>query len=261
MHRTRIILAVLALTSIASSASASGQDQAVLLSFGCGEPGLECCTAFAATRAADPKRAEPERSLSAKSADAATFFAQLVERYRSLDAYKDTARLVETTHREGEEPNRVETTMACEVASGELKVDTPNRQVRDSLGVGLPVKTSPPLKESKRKFDLWLAPHMALKFTEKPLKEFRAGVDEGFTATEVEAVTIDNKKMMHVALRSGDGRSEDCDAKFDLYVNRESMLIERIDGEQRLPDGASYCTTLHITPETLDESSGEPAAR
>jgi hypothetical protein len=252
----RLIQSVLASTLIVSKAMAGGGDSSTLLSFGCGEPGIECCTAVAATLAA-----EPESVTVAKSSDAATFFAKLVERYRSLEAYKDTARLVETTHREGKEPDRVETKLACQVASGELKIETPARQARESLGVDLPVKESPPLKESKRKLDLWLAPHMALKFSDAPLKEFRAGVDEGFTATEVESVTIDNKEMLHVALRSGDGRSEDCDAKFDLYVNRESMLIERIDGEQRMPDGASYCTTLHITPVEADDSLGEPAAR
>jgi hypothetical protein len=256
MYRSRFILAFLASSTIMSGAMAAGDDLSTLISFGCGEPGLECCTALAATRTARPATSTPS-----KSADAATFFAQLVERYRSLEAYKDTARLVETTHREGKESNRVETTMACEVASGELKIDTPTRQVRDALGVDLPVKSSPPMKESKRKFDLWLAPHMALKFTETPLKQFRAGVEEGFTATGVETITIDDKEMLHVSLRSGDGLSEDCDAKFDLYVNRASMLIERIDGEQRLPDGASYCTTLHITPVEADDSLGEPAAR
>jgi hypothetical protein len=73
-------------------------------------------------------------------------------------------------------------------------------------------------------------------------------VDEGFTATGAESVTIDNKPMVHVELKSGDGSSEDCQAKFDLFVNPDSMLIERIEGEQVLPDGANYSTTLQITP-------------
>ena len=31
------------------------------------------------------------------------------------------------------------------------------------------------------------------------------------------------------------------------------MLIQRIEGEQRLPDGADYSTTLDITPILADE--------
>ena len=56
-----------------------------------------------------------------------------------------------------------------------------------------------------------------------------------------------------VQLTSGDGLSEDFTAKFDLYVDPESMLIQRIEGEQRLPDGADYSTTLDITPIRADQ--------
>jgi len=257
--RNQTCMAALVLAIAPSIAFASGQNHSTRRSFGCGEPGIECCSAVAATKTAAAKTVAS--ATSATVSDATLFFDRLVEHYRSLDVYDDTAQLVETTHRDGETSARVETTMACHVAAGELRVNTLAREVRDSLGMAVPVKTTPPMKDSLRKFDLWLAPHMALKFTETPLKEFRAGVDEGFTATEVASVTIDEKDMLHLALRSGDGRSDHCDAKFDLYINRESMLIERIDGEQRLPDGASYCTTLHITPVTADEAASEPAAR
>jgi hypothetical protein len=97
---------------------------------------------------------------------------------------------------------------------------------------------------------------MALKFDDEPLKHFRAGVDEGFTSTGADAVTIDNRKMVHVALRSGDGLSENCTARFDLFINPETMLVERIDGEQKMPDGGSCTTSLQITPREVD--GGDP---
>lgn len=53
------------------------------------------------------------------------------------------------------------------------------------------------------------------------------------------------------------GSSEDYTARFDLLVNLQSMLIERIEGEQRLPDGAEYRTTLDITPILAEQP--EPA--
>ena len=194
--------------------------------------------------------------------DPAVFFQRLVNRYRGLHLYRDVVNVVQVTQREGHESSRVETQIACEVSNGTLKVQTPASQVREGLGLGLPVKQSQGVKDAKQKYDLWMAPHMALKFTQEPLKHMRAGVDEGFTATEAESVTIDNKKMVHVELRSGDGLSEDSSAKFDLYVNSDSMLIERIEGEQRLPDGASYSTTLEITPGEVqaEAPSAETAA-
>lgn len=199
----------------------------------------------------DDQGSAPAANLAPKI-DPVSFFQKLVDRYHHLDAYKDTASVVQLTQRQGEESSRVETQIACEISDGKLHVHTPESQARKGLGLDVPVKKSKPVQDAQQRYDLWLAPHMALKFTEEPLKDLRAGVDEGFTATQAEAVMIDNKQLVHVALRSGDGLSDDCSAKFDLYVNSDSMLIERIDGEQKLPDGANYSTTLHITPERID---------
>src|SRR5688572_4705198 len=180
--------------------------------------------------------------------DPVRFFQRVVERYRGLAHYRDTAKLVQVTNRNGKETSRVETKIDCEILEGKLKVQTPASQLKSSLRLNVPVKTSEPMRDAQLRYDLWLAPHMALKFTDEPLSELRAGVDEGFTPVEVEAVTIEDKEMLHVELRSGDGASEGCTAKFDLFVNADSMLIERIEGQQTLPDGASFSTTLQITP-------------
>jgi hypothetical protein len=185
--------------------------------------------------------------------DAAAFFDRLVNRYRGLHSYRDTARLVHVTTRDGEESARLETEIGCEVRDGDLRVTTPTSQAREALNLALPVRPSPVAEATERGYALWLAPHMALKFDDDPLKHFRAGVDEGFVATEAEAVTIDNRKMVHLEVRSGDGLSEDCAAKFDIFVNPETMLVECIAGEQRLPDGASSVTTLHIAPQETED--------
>ena len=188
--------------------------------------------------------------------DPAVFFERLAHRYRKLHSYRDTIRLVHVTTRGGEEASRVETEIGCEVRDGDLRVVTPTAQARDALRVALPVRDSPAAAQARRGYDLWLAPHMTLKFDDQPLKRFRAGVDEGFTATEAQAVTINDRTMVHLELRSGDGLSDDCAAKFDLFVNPETMLVECIAGEQHLPDGASTQTTLHIAPQ--ESEGGEP---
>jgi hypothetical protein len=46
--------------------------------------------------------------------------------------------------------------------------------------------------------------------------------------------------------------SESCTARFDLFINPETMLVERIDGEQQLPDGARCTTTMQITPHVYE---------
>jgi len=190
----------------------------------------------------------------ADRADALAFFQSLVDRYRRLVAYEDVADVVQITTRPGEQPQRIETRIAVTIQDKKLRVETPGSQVRDGIGLDVPLNTSPAMDAFVQKYNLWIAPHMALRFTDEPLQDFRLGVDEGFTPTQVETVTIDNKSMVHLQLTSGDGLSEDYTARFDLYVNPESMLIERIEGEQRLPDGADYRTTLDITPIRADES-------
>jgi len=189
--------------------------------------------------------------------DPSVFFQQVVDRYRDLDTYRDRARLVQVMQRDGQESSRVETEIGCEIRDGALHVQTPQSQVAAALGLRLPVRPNPALEAAGPRYDFWLAPHMALKFAGEPLKELRPGVDEGFTATEAEAVTIDDRKMVHIELRSGDGLSEACTAKLNLFVNADTMLVERIEGEQLLPDGANYSTTLHITPELVNGAAPE----
>ena len=195
--------------------------------------------------------------------DPLIFFDELVERYRGLTAYTDLTHIIQVTrHYDEQTPSqRTETRVSCELAEGELNVVTPGLQLGLQLGRGLgldlPIEPSEETKRSKRRYDLWLLPHMALKFAEKPLEELREGVPKGFTATEAEEITIDDRPMVHLELTSGDGLSGDYNARFDLYVDPESMLIERIEGRQRLPDGGDFETTYHITP-TRSEG-GQPA--
>ncbi|MCP3902671.1 MAG: hypothetical protein GY715_03465 [Planctomycetes bacterium] len=192
--------------------------------------------------------------------DPVCFFDQLVDRYRRLDKYEDVAEVLQVRQGIGERPRRVETRIGCAIVDGRLHVRTPSPGPwRASRGL----RRSRALDQAALRYDLWLAPHMALKYAEEPAKKFRDGVREGFTATEAEAVTIDSRPMVHLELTSGDGTSADCTAKFDLYVNPESMLVERITGQQRMPDGASYETMLTITPTRAEdgpELPTEPAA-
>jgi hypothetical protein len=188
--------------------------------------------------------------------DAAEFFDRLVRRYRGLHTYRDTAKLVHVTQRDGHEAARVETEIGCAFRDGNLVITTPGSQAREALRLALPMRASTAVDTANRGYDFWLAPHMALKFDDDPLKHFRAGVEEGFTATDAETVTINDRPMVHLELRSGDGLSEDCEARFDIFVNPRTMLVECISGEQRLPDGGSSITTMHISPQ--ESEGGEP---
>ncbi len=176
------------------------------------------------------------------------FFERLIERYRRLETYRDTVDVVYVTAAVGREPHRVVSRISCRIADGRLRVQTAGSQVRDSIGLDVPIKRSPAMEALVLRYNLWLAPHMTLRFAEYPRKEFRLGVDEGFTPDSARLVTVAGRQMIHLHLRSADGSGERVTAAFDLIVDPDTMLIERIDGEQRLPDGTNYRTSLRITP-------------
>lgn len=181
--------------------------------------------------------------------DPLAFFERLVSRYRALTTYSDETRITQATRSYGDERvHHTETQVTCDVADDSLKVQTPGLQMLRGLQLELPIPTPEQGKAAKQRYDFWLLPHMTLKFAETPLKEFREGVSEGFTATEAAEVTLDDKPMVHLELTSGDGLSGDSNARYDLYVDPDSMLIERIEGRQRLPDGGDVEATYDIKP-------------
>lgn len=194
--------------------------------------------------------------------DARGFFELLAERYRNLTSYSDMSHIVQVIQHAGEsEPRRVETEMSSEVTDGALRTETALSQLRRTFGLNLPLVAPEPMRKTELRYQLWMLPHLTLKFSDEPLRDFRDGVLEGFTATDLAPVTVDDRPLVHLELRSGDGTSDDSSATFDLYVDPDSMLIERIRGQQRLPDGGNYETTVEITPHRheSDPAAARPA--
>ncbi len=219
-----------------------------------------------------------------KPLDSSAFIDRLIERYRAMASYRDLTNVVRIT-RTGNAPQdsvRSETRLSCEMLDGELRIVTPGAQLRRSLyeAVGFsmtsrdhveaaPNESAEPEQSSSANassggkdlmqgYRLWLAPHMVLKFADEPLRDLRPkGAGDGFTATGASAVRVQDREMVHLELKSGGVSAaadapDDYDAKVDLYVNPESMLIERIESHERLPDGGSIETTYMIEPLEAD---------
>lgn len=213
------------------------------------------------TPTAGSKACDRSNSNVVPTIDPLVFFDALVERYRRIELYTDISHLIESVQRDGETTSTTETQLTCEVRSGELRVETGSDQIRQSLGIQSPFPMTPMMRDMQTAYWLWLAPHMTLRFTDDPLVEFRDGVDDGFTPTRAEAVLVDEKPMVQIELRSSERRcrrNRNDEARFELYVDPESMLIERIEGQQMLPDGALQHTTLNITPLSVSDTTSAP---
>lgn len=180
--------------------------------------------------------------------DARAFFERLAERYRALETYEDVTDVVEVTTREGEPPHRVQTRIMCRVSGQKLAVTTPAGQAAREAGLDPPLKRSPAMASLVRRYNLWLAPHLVLRFSDRPLQEFRAGVPEGFAPASAERSETEAGTFVRLTLASN--TDPPGAARFVLHVNRETMLIERIEGREPLPDGAEHAVELSIEPVT-----------
>ena len=117
------------------------------------------------------------------------------------------------------------------------------------------IRTVTEHSEPASEADLWLLPHMSLRFLEDPLKDFRKGVDEGFVPSEASIVNVDNRQLVRLELCSSTSDTDLTEARFKLFIDPDRMLIERIEGEQQLPNGMAYSTSLEI--DTLHVFEGE----
>ncbi len=210
---------------------------------------------------------EPEAGAPAPTSqpapEPAAFFQQLAERYRNLSSYSDESAVVEVVTRAGAEPHRVEGRLFCRLEGDTLIVETPGDQLRHGLAPGPRPALSPAMETLVRRYNLWLAPHMALHFAVEPLRELRLGVPQGFVAASSEVIPSgDGTSSVRLDLRSAEAPSAPSEtpaAVFSLWVDADSMLVTRIGGRQKLPDGADYEVTLEITPRSAVPES-KPAA-
>ena len=197
-----------------------------------------------------------EDGVAERGPDPGAIFDTLVERYRQLVDYEDTVAVVETVTRGSQEPHRVETRLACRIENDRLRIDSPGAQVRGRVGLGTPVARSTAMESLALRYNLWIAPHLALRFKQDPLAEFRLGVPQGFIVAGVEQASWRDRPLIKVRLKAVADEDEGADdaktAQYELWVNPDSMLIERVTGHQTLPDGAEYRVTLDITPIRAD---------
>ncbi len=193
-------------------------------------------------------RAEIERT--GASIDANTLFGKLVDRYRGLSLYRDSVKLAHRTI-DGATATSTATqqSMGCTVDGSTLAV------ISSALGSGgsCDARDASPMARLELARQLWTLPHLALRFADEPLRSMRGGFGS-LVPTAVEEVTIDRKQLLRLHLEA-DGEvvvaaGTECDeSTVDLYVNPQSLLVERVEHSLTIAEGVRYEATLEITPE------------
>ena len=188
--------------------------------------------------------------------DPILFFQRLAERYRAIDGYVEETEVEQVINDPATDdpPIRTRTRVRAEVSNANLRVERPG--VLDDFARAL----IPPAAGAAER-DLWLLPHLRLRFSGAPLAQFRKTGKSGFRAAEADRVMVEDREMVRVQLRSGgEGKSGFSDATFSLFVDPERMLVERVEGEEWLPGGIRQQTTLRIESMQLrdDQYVAEP---
>jgi len=174
--------------------------------------------------------------------DPISFFKRLVDRYRAMEEYVEETEIEQVTNDPATDdpPIRTRTRVRAEVRDARLVVERPG--LSDDIARSLTAS-----KPGAAEADLWLLPHLRLRFSDSPLEEFRPTEGGGFRAAEADRVVVGDRDMVRVELRSGgDAESGATDARFSLLVDPERMLVERVEGEEWLPGGLHQQTTLRI---------------
>ncbi len=197
-------------------------------------------------------------SVKTQSLDPDLFFAQLIERYRRMTAYQDMVSVVQLIEDGDAQPSRVESELTCELDEhGHLAVSTPVTDYRGFFNAMFPVRSSDGMDAARQQHAMWLAPHMSLRFDHSPMQRSSKAP---MKPVEARTVQVEDQTVVQLRLSNRPEADKstpvppclDHDAEpettFDLYVNPESMLVERIEGDERLPDGRQQRTTVHIHP-------------
>ncbi len=184
--------------------------------------------------------------------EALVFFQRLVERYRALHRYTEEAEVEQVTDDPATDapPIRTRAKVRAEVDDRELTVESSS--LLDAVS-----DTLRPSEDGATDAELWMLPHLRLKFDEKPMESFRPATRTPFRASEIDRVRVDDRELVRVELLSGETGAPD--AKFSLYVDPDRMLVERVEGDEWLPGGLRHRTTVRIdAQEVLESRPAEP---
>ena len=173
--------------------------------------------------------------------DPIAFFERLVRRYRSLRRYAERVEVLQITKDPGtgDPAIRTLTRFRAEITGDDLRVDRSELTSR-----AIDALTPHAVGSGASDEELWMLPHLSLRFADQPLEQFRPGGRDPFRPSEVDRVTIRNRELVRVELLSGD--EEDPAARFNLFIDPERMLVERVEGDEWLPGGLHHQTTVRI---------------
>lgn len=185
------------------------------------------------------------------SIDAQCFYEHLIERYASLSKYRDLSKVVQTITPPQGPPARVRTRLHVAVDDGQVRVDSPRSALTRRIAERLPVRRPGLVAEKATQRDQWIAPHLVVQ----PARDGADRADAGLSAALADAAVFKDRPMVHIELTTSDRESADGPTTtVDLYVDPESMLVERAARTEQLPGGGEYHSESDVDVIVAEES-------
>jgi hypothetical protein len=186
--------------------------------------------------------------------DPVIFFASVAQRYGDLETYEDRVSVEHVVQREGRRDHRVETTLACTLRGDDLVVHSPASQARRALGLDGARLGGAAVRSLREQYSLWLVPHMAMRSAVREEHEADSR-DWKFRPIAAEPFIHDGRRFVHVELAGVDSSSEREPDRLVMDVDEETLLVERLLIEERLPDGGLSSRRMQITPLVAESAS------
>lgn len=183
--------------------------------------------------------------------DPIEFFERLVDRYRELRSCREEVRIETITEDPSTDDPAIRSTVRVVAEIGDDRLEVRSSElVEEAIDLLGPDEAEG--SSGATESDLRLLPHMRLRFSVDPLEGFGGSGSKTLRPSEMDTVLLDEREMVRVELRRGESGSPD--ASFKLFVDPESMLVERIEGEEWLPGGLHHQTTVRIEERTWTET-------
>lgn len=153
----------------------------------------------------------------------------LQRRYRELQDHHERGQLVEEIDLGDGTVRRTETQVDCYVRDGRFTVSTTARRIRTFFGRMVPVRTGPGVEAAAQELDRWIVPHAMLD------RDTSSMLD----ASAADTVRVADRELIRLEF-------EDDGDRVELFVNPETVLVERARAERTLPNGGRWRGELDI---------------
>ena len=180
-------------------------------------------------------------------------FEEVHRRHLALERFAEDLQVVQIVSDEATDaaPVTTRTRVRLEVDGDDCRIDRPT--VAPRL-----VEPSGEDGGGPTEADLQLLPHLRLRFDDDPLANLRRGRPDGFTPVAMEHDELDGRPIVRLELQSGPSETPEAWVRFE--IDAESLLVDRVIGEEALAGGLTRRFEVVVLDREIARSPGKTSS-